>query len=114
MEEKEKTNSQKKKNDKKPAARKSDKLFDYLDNILVTKSMEKWEQDTAEPDFNKQFPVFMVLRFLSMNSNADVRNVVIESHYWLNKLAKTNPEGVYLYLMKRTPRLFSSRTVFLK
>lgn len=99
---------------KKPAVKRSDKLFDYLDNILVAKNIERWERDTAEPDFRKQFPAFMVMRFLSMNANADVRNVVVEGHYWLTKLAKSNPEGVYLYLMKHTPKLFTSRTTFLK
>lgn len=99
---------------KKSTTRKSDKLFDYLDNILVAKSVERWERDTAEMDFKKQFPVFMVLKFLSMNSNADVRKVVLEGHFWLNKLGAVNPEGLYLYLMKQTPKLFTSRTTFLK
>ena len=99
---------------KKPAARKSDKLFDYLDNILVAKDIKRWERDIEEMDFRKQFPVFMVLRFLSMNSNDAVRGVVIEGHYWLNKLGKSDPEGLYLYLLKHTPKLFTSRTTFLK
>ena len=100
---------------KKPAAAKlSDKLFDYLDNILVAKSVDRWKRDIEEPDFKKQFPTFMVLRFLSMNSNADVRSIAVEGHHTLTKMAKSNPEGVYLYLMKQTPKLFTSRTAFLK
>lgn len=99
--------------EKKPAKR-SDRLFDYLDNILVAKSVDRWKRDIEEPDFKKQFPAFMVLRFLSMNSNADVRSIAVEGHHTLTKMAKSNPEGVYLYLMKQTPRLFTSRTTFLK
>jgi len=53
-------------------------LFDYLKNILTTKSMSVYEAHLKD-DFEGSYQPFMVNNYLSMSLNHSVRQVVFEN-----------------------------------
>lgn len=89
---------------------KSTMLFDVLDNILRAKSIELAKQHIASESFKDAAP-FMVRRYLTMSSNASVRQVVFDHFMSLERM----PADVqYLWLLKAVPKQSSGFIRYLK
>ena len=76
-------------------------LFDYLRNILKDKDVETYGNHIRREDFDEDFKKFMVLRYLSMCRDPNVRKIVLEKQLFLDRM---DPKTAYLYLMKTIPR----------
>ena len=79
---------------------KSNMLFDVLENILSKKSLVLYKKH-VESEHWKDAAKFMVLRYLSMHSNAAVRDIVISNYLTLERM----PEKVlYKWLVDKVPK----------
>lgn len=79
---------------------KSNMLFDVLENILSKKSFVLYKKH-VESEHWKDAAKFMVLRYLSMHSNAAVRDIVISNYLTLERM----PEKVlYKWLIDKVPK----------
>ena len=79
---------------------KSNMLFDVLANILQTKSIDLYNEHIASENF-KDAAAFMIRRYLTMNLNPKVRQIVFDNYLTLERM----PEKVqYLWLLKAIPK----------
>ena len=88
-------------------------LFMILGNILVDKSMEIYENHIQNELFQSVFSTFMVVRYLSMNSNPNVRKIALEHLETLEGMAE-HPELVYKLLLKIVPKTYNKFTPYIK
>ena len=86
-------------------------LFDALSNILQKKSEDVFQKHISMDDFEKQFPRYMVLRYLSM-AKPEVARIVLENQISLERIP--NNKAVYRFLMKAVPQQKSSFIRYLK
>lgn len=91
-------------------AKRDTKLFDYLGNILVDKSMKTYLQDIQDDSF-KSFQKYMVLRYLSMHTSSEVHDVVLNNYDSLERMPN---EVLYRYLLVKIPRQKSKFIKYLK
>lgn len=88
---------------------KNNYLFDYLQNILKDKSEDLYVKHISDCDFEVSFSSFMILRYLSMHTNEEVRSIVLEQQRILeNFLGKAE---LYKYLLEIVPK---QTTTFIK
>lgn len=81
-------------------AYKTNTLFDVLENILKTKSMDVYRKHVGSEGF-KDASGFMMRRYLSMHENRAVREVILENWAALERL----PDRiVYLWCLKNVPK----------
>ena len=78
-------------------------LFDYLRNILRDKDMDLYRRHLGIENFEDDFKKFMVLRYLSMCRDPNVRKVVLEKQLFLDRM---DSKTAYLYLIRTVPRQF--------
>lgn len=76
-------------------------LFDYLRNILKDKDMALYRRHLEIDNFEEDFKKFMVLRYLSMCRDPNVRRIVLERQFLLDKM---DSKTAYLYLIRTVPR----------
>ena len=88
-------------------------LFMILGNILVDKDERLYEAHVQNELFESVFSTFMVCRYLSMNSNPNVRNVVLEHLTTLESLSE-HPSLVYKILLKTVPKTNNRFTPYIK
>ena len=86
-------------------------LFDALGNILQRKSEDVFQKHIAMEDFEKQFPRYMVLRYLSM-ARDEVARVVLENQLTLERMPSN--KAVYRFLMNEIPQQKSAFIKYLK
>ena len=79
---------------------KSTMLFDVLANILSTKSEDIYKKHISSDNFKDAAP-FMVRRYLTMSSNPNVRDIVLDNYLTLERMPA---EVQYSWLMKKIPR----------
>lgn len=79
---------------------KSNMLFDVLANILHGKSMKLYREHIASDSF-KDAAAFMVRRYLTMSTNAAVREVVLSHYLQLERMPDTVQ---YLWLLRAVPK----------
>ena len=89
---------------------KSNMLFDALANILVGKSEELYEKHIQSENF-KDAAKFMVLRYMSMSFNEEVRNIVIDNYITLERMPE---KQLYKWLLKTVPKQNSSFIRYIK
>ena len=79
---------------------KSNMLFDVLGNILTTKSMSLYDKHVHSENF-KDAAKFMLLKYLSMSPNPQVRQIAIDNYITLERM----PEAVlYKWLLANIPK----------
>mgnify|MGYP001771416900 CR=1 FL=1 len=79
---------------------KSTMLFDVLGNILTTKSMSLYDKHVHSDSF-KDAAKFMLLKYLSMSPNPQVRQIAIDNYITLERM----PEDVlYRWLLANIPK----------
>ena len=86
-------------------------LFAALKNILQTKSEEVFLKHIELEDFDKQFPRFMVLRYLSM-ANSDVAKIILDNQITLERMP--SDKALYRFLMEAVPRQSSGFIKYIK
>ena len=88
-------------------------LFMILGNILVDKDMALYESHVHNELFPSTFSAYMVLRYLTMNANNLVRNLVLNHLYILEGMAD-KPELLYKVLLKIVPRTHNRFTPYIR
>lgn len=88
-------------------------IFMILGNILVDKDKTLYEYHVKNELFESVFSSYMILRYLSMNQNIYVRNVVLSNLTTLERLAD-RPELMYKLLMKIVPKTYNRFTPYIK
>ena len=86
-------------------------LFDVLGNILQRKSEDVFQKHIAMEDFEKQFPRYMVLRYLSM-ARDEVARVILENQLTLERMPSN--KAVYRFLMNEIPQQKSAFIRYIK
>ena len=88
-------------------------LFMILGNILVDKDIHIYENHIKNELFESVYSNFMVLRYLSMNSNPNVRKVVLDNLTTLEKLGD-KPYLAYKLLLNIVPKTYNRFTPYIK
>lgn len=88
-------------------------IFMILGNILVDKDERLYENHIQNELFSSVFSTFMICRYLSMNSNPNVRAIAMEHLNTLESMAD-KPELVYKLLLKVVPKTFNRFTPYIK
>ncbi len=88
-------------------------LFMILGNILVDKDWRMYESHVQNELFQSTFSTFMIVRYLSMNSNPKVREIAMKHQETLESIAD-KPELVYKLLLKTVPKTFNRFTPYIK
>ena len=86
-------------------------LFDALGNILQKKSEDVFQKHIAMEDFEKQFPRYMIIRYLSMGK-PEVARVVIDNQLALERMPSN--KIVYRFLMNEIPKQKSAFIRYIK
>ena len=86
-------------------------LFEALGNILQKKSEELFQKHLELEDFEKQFPRFMVFRYLSM-AKPEVSQIIIDNQVSLERMPSN--KIVYRFLMDVIPRQKSGFIKYIK
>lgn len=86
-------------------------LFDALSNILQKKSEDVFQKHISMDDFEKQFPRYMVLRYLSM-AKPEVARIVLENQVSLERMP--NSKRVYKFLLDNVPQQKSGFIRYIK
>lgn len=89
---------------------KNNLLFEYLENILKTKSNEQYKKHIQDEMF-LSFPKFILLKYLTMHTNEKVRLIVLDNYLTLERMPN---QILYLYLLKNIPKQLNSFIKFLK
>lgn len=83
---------------------KSTMLFDVLKNILVDKSLDMYNKH-INSDYFKDASKFMLLKYLSMSNQFQVREKILDNYVVLERM----PEKIlYLWCLKTIPKQHSS------
>ena len=90
---------------------KNNLLFDYLGNILKTKSKSLYDQHVDAVEFESSFAGFMIIKYLSMCENKDVRNLILVNQ---SNLEKMPSKILYKFLLKNVPRQNSAFIRYIK
>ena len=88
-------------------------LFMILGNILVDKNQQLYELHINNELFESVFSQFMILRYLSMNSNEGVRNVVLKHLTTLERMAD-KPQLMYRLLLEVVPKTYNRFTPYIR
>ena len=86
-------------------------LFDALGNILQRKSEDVFQKHIAMEDFEKQFPRYMILRYLSM-ARDEVAQIVLDNQLSLERMPSN--KVVYRFLMNEIPQQKSAFIRYIK
>lgn len=86
-------------------------LFDALSNILQKKSEDVFQKHVALEDFEKQFPRYMVLRYLSM-AKPEVARIVLENQVSLERMPDN--KRIYRFLLNNVPQQKSGFIRYIK
>jgi hypothetical protein len=89
-------------------------IFDYLKNILTTKSIKIYQEHINDVDNFKSFPAMVILRYLTMCQDINVRNLVLKNQIFLERLYKNFPEKFYLWCIISIPKQNVSFIKYLK
>lgn len=79
---------------------KSNMLFDALNNILVSKSLETYERHLASPDF-KDFSRYMCQRYLTMCNDQRVQNIILSNYAMLEHM---DEKTFYRWALRSIPQ----------
>ena len=85
-------------------------LFDAMDNILTSKSEEKYRRHVADPGF-KDVSSFILVKYMGMSPDPAVREVALARQATLERMP---PAVLYRYLMRTVPRQRSGFIRFLR
>lgn len=88
-------------------------IFMILGNILVDKDEKIYESHVQNEMFQSVFSTFMIVRYLSMNSNPNVRKIALDYLPTLERMSD-HPELVYKLLLKVVPKTYKKFTPYIK
>lgn len=79
---------------------KSNMLFDVLGNILSGKSFELYNKHVQSENF-KDAAKFMIVKYLSMSQNPQVREIVLDNYVTLERMPE---KTLYRWLLMNIPK----------
>lgn len=85
-------------------------LFDYLRNIISSKSEETMEFHFSQPDF-ASFPRYMVFRYLTMSTDEDTRNIILDNSFALERM---DNRVFYRWCLENVPKSGNSFIRYIK
>ena len=88
-------------------------IFMILGNILVDKDERLYENHVQNELFQSVFSTFMICRYLSMNSNPNVRQIALDYLPTLEGMSE-HPELVYKVLLRVVPKTYNRFTPYIK
>ena len=88
-------------------------IFMILGNILVDKDERLYENHIQNELFQSVFSTFIICRYISMNSNPNVREIALKHLPTLEKMSD-KPELVYKLLLKVVPKTHNRFTPYIK
>lgn len=86
-------------------------LFEALKNILTEKSEKMFLAHIENEEQWKTFSKFMVMRYLTMSANPEVRDIVLENYLQLDRMP---PKALYHWLMAKIPKQYNSFIRYIK
>lgn len=86
-------------------------IFDYMKNILTTKSEDEFKRHVADDGFDADFKKVVVLRYLSMSPDPTVREIVFQNQLSFDRM---DCKTLYRYLMATVPVQRSSFIRYIK
>ena len=89
-------------------------IFDYLKNILTTKSMDVFRSHVNDTENLKSMPSVVMLRYLSMCPDERVRNLVMANQIFLERLDKISHAQFYRWCIMNVPRQSSPFIRYIK
>lgn len=90
---------------------KNNLLFVYLENILKTKSYDLYLEHINNEESFKSFSKFMILRYLTMSQNEQIRNFILTNYISLERM----PEKIlYKFLLNSIPKQYNSFIKYIK
>jgi hypothetical protein len=89
-------------------------IFEYLRNILTTKSMDVFRAHMSDSENFKSMPSVVILRYLSMCPDERVRNLVMANQIFLERLDKISHAQFYRWCILNIPRQSSSFIRYIK
>ena len=89
-------------------------IFDYLKNILTAKSMEVFRKHVEDATSMKSFPSVVIMRYLSMSPDQNVRDLVLKNQILLERLDRISHVHFYRWCVVNIPRQYSSFIKYIK
>jgi hypothetical protein len=89
-------------------------IFEYLKNILTTKSMNIFKTHINDSESIKSFPSVVIMRYLSMSPDPNVRNIILKNQIFLERLDKTSHENFYKWCILNIPKQYNSFIKYIK
>jgi hypothetical protein len=100
--------------EEKPKKYQNKYIFEYLRNILTTKSMKIFETHVNDVENFKSIPTVVIMRYLSMCPDEKVRNIIFKNQILLERLDKISHKQFYLWCIKNIPKQNNSFIKYLK
>lgn len=89
-------------------------IFDYLRNILTTKSIDIFHRHVNDTENFKSIPSVVILRYLSMCPDERVRTLIMSNQIFLERLDKISHVQFYRWCIMNVPRQSSSFINYIK
>ena len=86
-------------------------LFDYLGNILKTKSTSLYEKHIDSVEFESSFQGFMIIKYLSMSESPQVRSLILTNQASLERMPS---KILYRFLLANVPKQYSTFIKYIK
>lgn len=98
----------------KPKKYQNKYIFEYLRNILTTKSMKIFETHINDEENFKSIPTVVIMRYLSMCPDEKVRNIILKNQIFLERLDKISHKEFYLWCINNVPKQNNSFIKYIK
>ena len=89
-------------------------IFEYLRNILTTKSMDVFKTHVEDSESIKSFPSVVIMRYLTMSPDQNVRNLVLKNQVFLERLDKISHVHFYKWCILNVPKQYNSFIKYIK
>ena len=86
-------------------------LFEYLRNILSSKSERLFRDHVSHPDFDRDFQPYLVITYLSMSPAKAVRDFILDNQLSLDRM---KGRQLYRVLFDNIPEQANSFIKFIK
>lgn len=89
-------------------------IFEYLKNILTTKSDELFDSHVKDEESFKSFPSVVIMRYLTMSPDKKVRELIVNNQLFLERLDKISHRHFYRWCLDNVPKQYNSFIKYLK
>lgn len=89
-------------------------IFEYLKNILKTKSLLLYKEHIEDKENFKSFPSVVILRYLSMCQDYKVRDIILKNQIYLERLDSISHESLYKWCILNIPKQYNTFIKYIK